>query len=111
MAKKITIPYNGKTYTLEYTREIVKRMEGQGFKLASLEDMPLTTVTALFNNAFSVNHPSTGGTTKEKIYASLKNRRALIQTLMEMYAAAYNSLFDEEEEETDEGNAGWGVME
>lgn len=111
MAKKITIPYAGKTYTLEYTRTTVKMMEKQGFKLDELSSMPLTMVTALFNGAFLVNHPNLKGDTKEKIYDGLKNRTKLVQTLVEMYAEAYNSLFDEDEEEADEGNSGWGVME
>lgn len=112
MAKKITIPYKGKTYTLEFTRTVVKTMEKQGFKLDELSSMPLTMITALFNGAFLVNHPNLKSETKEKIYDGLKNRTKLVQTLVEMYAEAYNSLFDEEEEdEADEGNSGWGVME
>ena len=48
MAKKITIPYNGKTYTLEFTREVVKRMEAQGFRITEIDNMPMTMITALF---------------------------------------------------------------
>lgn len=110
MAKKITIPYNGKTYTLEYTRATAKMTEKQGFRLNELDSMPLTMVTILFNGAFLVHHPNLKGEIKEKIYDGLKNRSGLVQVLAEMYVDAYNSLFDAEDED-DEGNSGWGVME
>ena len=51
------------------------------------------------------------GATKEKIFGSLKSRKKLIQTLAEMYADTYNTLFDDDEDEADEGNPGWGVTE
>lgn len=111
MAKKITIPYNGKTYTLEYTRESARTMEKQGFKIGSISDMPLTMITALFNGAFLVNHSGCKAETKEKIYDSLKNRSKLVQTLSEMYADTYNTLLDPEEDDGNEGNAGWEVAE
>ena len=111
MAKKITIPYNGKTYTLEFTREVAKRMEAQGFRITEIDNMPMTMITSLFNGAFEANHPAVKGTTKEKIFGSLKCRKKLIQTLAEMYVDTYNTLFDDDEDEADEGNPGWGVME
>lgn len=111
MAKKITIPYNGKTYTLEFTREVVKHMESQGFRITEIDNMPMTMITALFNGAFEANHPAVKGATKEKIFGSLKRRKKLIQTLAEMYADTYNTLFDDDEDEADEENPGWGVTE
>lgn len=111
MAKKITIPYNGKTYTLEFTREVVKCMERQGFRIAEIDNMPMTVITALFNGAFDANHPAMKSMTKEKIFSGLKCRKELIQALVEMYADTYNALFDDDEDEADEGNPGWGVTE
>lgn len=111
MAKKITIPYNGKTYTLEFTREVVKSMERQGFRIAEIDNMPMTVITALFNGAFDANHPAMKDATKEKIFGGLRNRKELIQILVEMYADTYNTLFDEDDGEADEGNPGWGIME
>lgn len=111
MAKKIAISYNGKRYVLEFTRTVVKRMEGQGFRIMDIDEMPMTMFTALFNGAFEANHSAVKGTTREKIYDSLKNRKKLVQTLMEMYVDTYNTLFDDEEEAADEGNPGWEVTE
>lgn len=111
MAKKITIPYDGKTYTLEYTRKTAATMEKQGFKLNELTDSAMIMVPLLFHGAFLVNHPNTKGETKEAIFDALGGRMELIKTLAEMYADTYNTLFGNGEENADEGNAGWGVVE
>lgn len=111
MAKKITIPYNGKTYTLTYTRSTVRMMEKQGFKINELTDMPATMIPLLFHGAFLANHPNTKGDTKEAIFDSLGNRSKLVEVLVEMYADTYNTLFDNGDEDADEGNSGWAVAE
>lgn len=111
MAKKITIPYGGKTYTLEYNRKVCAVMEKNGLEIDNLTTKPATMIPLLFHGAFIMHHPSVKGETKEKIFDNLKNRTKLVQTLAEMYAEAYNTLFDDVDEETDEGNSGWGVME
>lgn len=111
MAKKITIPYNGKTYTLEYNRRIAATMEKQGFNINELGDKPATMIPLLFHGAFLMHHSNTKGETKEKIYDGLKNRSKLVQALAEMYAEAYNTLFDDGEDEGDEGNPGWEMTE
>lgn len=111
MAKKVTIPYRGKTYTLEFNRRIASTMEKQGFNINELTDKAATMIPMLFHGAFLLNHPDTKGETKEKIYDGLKNRAKLISALAEMYVETYNSLFDAGEDEDDEGNPGWGVME
>lgn len=111
MAKKITIPFNSKTYTLEYTREAVKKMEAGGFRITEIDSMPVVMTTALFNGAFEANHPAVKKAAREKIYDGLKNRKKLIQTLAEMYADTFNTLFDDDEDGADEGNPGWEVAE
>lgn len=111
MAKKVTIPYGGKTYTLEFNRRIASTMEKQGFSIGELTDKPATMIPLLFHGAFLMNHPNTKGETKEKIYEGLKSRAKLISALAEMYVEAYNTLFDAGEDEEDEGNPGWGMME
>lgn len=111
MAKKVTIPYGGKTYTLEFNRRIASTMEKQGFSINELADKPATMIPLLFHGAFLMNHPNTKSETKEKIYEGLKSRAKLISTLAEMYVEAYNTLFDAGEDEEDAGNPGWGMME
>lgn len=111
MAKKITIPYNGKTYTLQFNRDIASSMEKQGFDIHQLTDKPASMIPMLFHGAFLLNHPNTKGATKEKIYDNLRCRTKLVQTLGEMYIDAYNTLFDDEDDVDDEGNPGWGMVE
>lgn len=110
MATKVTIPYKGKTYTLEFNRRVASAMEKQGFQLDELKAKPTTMIPMLFHGAFMMHHSGVKGETKEAIYDGLRKRVALVQQLAEMYAETCNSLFDGEEED-DEGNAGWGVME
>lgn len=111
MAKKIAIPYNGKTYTLEYTRRTASIVEKQGFQITELTDKPATMIPLLFHGAFLANHTNVKGETKEKIFDSMKRRSKLVEALAEMYADAYNTLFDDGEDEGDEGNPGWEMTE
>lgn len=111
MAKKITIPWKGKTYTLEYSRKTVSMMEKQGFNIAELAAKPATMIPMLFHGAFLMNHPQTKGETKEAIYDGMKSRTKLVEALAELYVEAYNTLLDDGDEDADEGNPGWGMME
>lgn len=110
MAKTITIPYGGKTYTLEYTRKTVSMMEKQGFNISELSDKMAIMVPMLFYGAFYAHHEKVKNETKETIWCRLKNREKLTTTLAEMYYDAYATLFDSDEE-ADEGNSGWEVVE
>lgn len=111
MAKKITIPYGGKTYTLEFDRKVASTMEKQGFNINELAEKPAVMVPLLFHGAFLMNHPNAKGETKERIFDAMKSRTKLIQALAEMYVETYNTLFDAGDEDGDEGNPGWGMME
>lgn len=111
MAKTIKIPYGGKTYTLEYTRKTVSVMEKQDFKITELGDKPVTMLLKLFKGAFLANHPNTKDETKETIYYGLKNRSKLTEVLIDMYSDTYATLLGNDEDEADEGNSGWEVVE
>lgn len=112
MAKRINIPYNGKTYVLEFDRTAVKTMEKGGFKVNAVDSMPVTMIEMLFRGAFLMHHSSAKAATIEKIYGQLRSRELLVKTLVDMYVEAYTSLFgDEDEDDGDEGNPGWGVTE
>lgn len=111
MARKITIPYGGKTYTLEYSRKTVSVMEKQGFNINELTDKPATMIPMLFHGAFLMHHPNAKGETKETIFGAMKSRAELVKALAELYVEAYNTLFDDGEEDADEGNPGWGMTE
>lgn len=109
MSKKIKFSYNDRKYTLEYSRETVKQMESQGFKISEIESKPLTTIQMLFAGAFLMHHKVVFGNKNlcEEIYNSMKNRDELITTLAEMYQEPLLTLLDESDES--EGNTAWGT--
>ena len=93
MAKKICIPYNGKKYTLEFTRSTVSAMEKTGFSINELGDKPATMIATI-----------------NKIYDGLSNKSGLVKVLAEMYSEAVYTLLSDDEEEN-EGNPGWEAVE
>lgn len=110
MAKKISIPYNGKKYVLEFTRSTVSAMEKAGFSINELSAKPATMIPMLFSGAFAANHSNTKVATINKIYDGLGDKQGLVKTLAEMYSdSVYTLLADEDEE--NEGNPGWEAVE
>ena len=110
MAKKISIPYNGKKYVLEFTRSTVSAMEKAGFSINELSEKPATMIPMLFRGAFAADHPNTKVATLDKIYDSLSNKSSLVKALVEMYSEAVYTLLSDEDEEN-EGNPGWEAVE
>lgn len=110
MAKKITIPYGNKTYTLEFTRKTASALERNGFVIGEIGEKPVTMIPMLFRGAFLANHSTVKNETVDKIYEGLRNRTALVEVLVEMYYDAYATLLDGDED-ADEGNPGWAVAE
>lgn len=110
MAKKINVPYNGKKYTLEFTRSTVSAMEKAGFSINELSEKPATMIPMLFSGAFAANHPNTKVATINKIYDDMGNKSGLVKVLTEMYSEAVYTLLSDEDEEN-EGNPGWEAVE
>lgn len=105
---KIAITYEKNTYELEYNRNAVRMMEGQGFNIDTLTAQPVTMIPLLFYGAFSKNHTGIKRNLVDKIYDSLSNKQALIAVLVEMYAETVNTLMEGSPET--EGNAVWEVV-
>lgn len=110
MAKRINVPYNGKKYTLEFTRSTVSAMEKAGFSINELSEKPATMIPMLFSGAFAANHPNTKVATINKIYDGMGNKSGLVKVLTEMYSEAVYTLLSDEDEEN-EGNPGWEAVE
>lgn len=106
VAKTININYNGKTYTLEFSRSVVRMMEQQGFDLNNIDRKPINTIPALFAGAFRKNHSSVSRKLIDEIYEKMTHRTELVSKLAEMYGDTVSTLFDEPDED-DEGNANW----
>ena len=56
MAKTINFTYEGKDYTLEFTRRTIRQMEDEGFVARNIDDRPMTLLPALFAGAFKAHH-------------------------------------------------------
>lgn len=91
---------NGKQYTLEYTKSIIMQMERGGFSFEDFDRKPVLMTSMLVQGAFAKNHPSVKYEKIEKIYQSLKDKRAFLEKLTEMYNEHADELVDE-------GNAEW----
>lgn len=105
MAKQLTFTFEGKEYTLEFTRRTVAEMEKKGFIASEITDKPMTTLPALFAGAFLANHRFVKQDVIENIYSKLTKKEALIGKLAEMYNEPIMALVEEPEE--DKGNVDW----
>lgn len=105
MAKQLNFNYNGKDYTLEFTRRTVTEMERKGFVASEVENKPMSTLPALFAGAFLAHHRFEKQETIDEIFSKLTNKEDLIGKLAEMYNEPIMSLV---EEPTDKkGNVDW----
>lgn len=105
MAKQLTFIYDGKEYTLEFTRRTVAEMEKKGFVASDITEKPMTTLPALFAGAFLAHHRFVKEEVINTIYSKLTKKEELIGKLAEMYNEPILALVDEPEES--EGNLNW----
>ena len=103
---KINLTYNNQEYTLEYNRQSVKTMEGQGFVLDELTAKPMTMIPLLFQGAFVKNHRGIKRSLMDEIFDEITDKTALMEALMEMYADTLSTLT----ESSNEGNATWAMV-
>ena len=103
MAKQLTFNYNGKDYTLEFTRATVRMMEADGFVANDIESKPMTVLPDLFRGAFLAHHRFEKRPVIDEIYTHMTNKPLLIEKLAEMYNEPISSLLDEPAE----GNVEW----
>jgi hypothetical protein len=102
MAKKLEFEFNGKDYTLEYTRESIKQMEREGFSANDIVNKPMNTLPKLFAGAFKANHRYVKQNVIDEIFDKFTNKQALIEKLSEMFAEPMEALLDDP---VDSGNA------
>ncbi len=105
MAKTITIPYEGTTYTLEYTRKSIETMERQGFVADEISTKPMSTLPVLFAGAFLAHHRFVKRDVIDAIFERIPNKGEFIGKLAEMYNEPLEAMMDEPE--TTEGNLSW----
>ena len=105
MAKQLHFTYDGKDYTLEFTRRTVAEMEKKGFIASDITEKPMTTLPALFAGAFLAHHRFVKSDIIDNIYPKLTKKEDLIGKLAEMYNEPILTLVEEPEEA--EGNLDW----
>ena len=104
MAKQLNFEFEGKEYTLEFTRESIKQMEREGFVAGDIVNKPMNTLPKLFAGAFKAHHRFDTKQKKiDEIFEKFKNKQALVEKLAEMYSEPMETLMDDEA--IDEGNA------
>lgn len=101
--KQIKFTYKDQNYILEYTRKTIKVMESNGFNINDIDTKPMVTIPALFKGAFLSKHRFVKDELIDEIYKQMQHKDELVEALMDMYADAIQSLFDEPEE----GNLEW----
>lgn len=106
MTKQLRFTYDGKDYTLEFTRRTVAEMEKKGFIASDITDKPMTMLPALFAGAFLAHHRFVKEDVINDIYSKLTNKEDLIGKLAEMYNEPIMALVEEPDENT-EGNLDW----
>ena len=81
MAKTMTIKYDGQEYTLEYTRNSIKKMEAKGFEIDKVASKPMTMLPALFEGAFLAHHSNVAPSKISEIFADLPDKEKLVDML------------------------------
>ena len=104
---KIVLKHNNKEYVLEYNRQSVKQIEGQGFVLDDISTRPMTMIPLLFQGAFIKNCKGTKRAVIDEIYDGIGNKLDFISVLGEMYAETLSTLTDD----SDEGNVTWELQQ
>ena len=105
MAKQLRFEYDGKDYTLEFTRKTVTEMERNGFVANDISDKPMTILPALFEGAFLAHHRFAKKDQIQEMFSKMTNKEELIGKLAEMYNEPIAALVEEPEE--NEGNVSW----
>lgn len=99
--KPIKFEYEGKEYTLEFTRDTVRTIEKSGFDYHDIDSKQMDSICTLFAGAFLAHHRFVKPDVIDKIYAKMPNKSALLERLAMLYMLPYEELV----EEVDEKNA------
>lgn len=97
MNKKIDFDYEGKHYTLEYTRDSIKYMEANGFILEQFMEKPATMLDLAWKGAFYKNHRKENAATIEKILSDMDERDNLHKGLGDMINETYRIILEGDE--------------
>lgn len=102
-SKTITMTFEGKEYTLEFTRDVIRQMENANFTGENLVDKPFTQWPRLFAYALMAHHKHMRPSDRDRMYEAVSNKAELIALLIEMYREPVMTLLEDQEDT--EGNA------
>ena len=100
MAKQIQFIFDGKEYTLEYTRKSVKQVEAEGFDINNVTKAPMTYIPILFAGAFKAHHKWVKPDVVDEIYDNMPDKDKLLERLVEMYNDTLVTLMDDPKEDS-----------
>lgn len=100
----IRITYNGKQYTLDFTRRTAAALERTGFEVEDVYKKPFVTIPRFFNAAFQANHRGLPQEKTDEIWDTLGKRDELLEALAGTYVDTMRTLM---EGDGDQENAGW----
>lgn len=99
---RIRIEKDGTEYLLEFDRRTCEVAETRlGLSLSDVLNGKLTLFPSLFHAAFLKNHPKVGHQRVMEIFNDMKNKQALYEALVGMYAECVSTLVDDEGNGTD----------
>ena len=105
--KHIIFTYEGRKYTLMYTKATVQRMEAAGFRFNEVSNQPTTMLPLLFQGAFVAKHPRIRSSLVDEMYETTANLDELNRKLIELASDAIAGLFGGTEEEEATKKASW----
>lgn len=92
----ITLTYEGHKYELEFTRDVVRNMERNGFNFAEMLNnvQPANYSFMLFSGAFAANHKRMSAKTIRDIWDHMSEKGKIIEALGLMYNETLETLVD-----------------
>ena len=107
---KGTGDFEGREFTLDYTRKTVVKAERAGLNVQAMDSQPMTMIYLMFWGAFQAHHPHMTQEQTDKILdeqfggieglSAVKNEQgeSLMEHLGKLYAAPFNTLMPDEGE-------------
>jgi len=96
----VSVPEDGREYTLEFNRKTVKKSEQSGLDINELGSKSMTMVSLLFWGAFLMHHPHMTQEQTDKILFEQLNGLTAdeMEYLGKLYAEPFQTLVASEEE-------------
>lgn len=97
MAKELNFTYEGKEYTLGFSKNTIRQMESQGFVASDIKTKPLSVLEDMFAGAFLLHHKFVKPEVITAIYERMPDKKKLVEALGEMYSEHIENLMAEPE--------------